>query len=134
MTDASSQYDELRADAKDRLSSFTDGKTREVVQVGHTSQALGAQQVADALMADLPSDAYLVIAGDDGASYAAPQVIVESAQGTRRRFLNVSTESITEILDCLKSGVESGDNSEDYFRGQNRLSLDLCGEIDATVY
>ena len=54
MTDASSRYNELRAGAKDRLSSFTDGKTRVVVQVGHTSQALGAQQVADAI--GLPGD------------------------------------------------------------------------------
>ena len=43
------------------------GMTRVTVQVGHCSLAVGAAEVVKAVEETLPEDAYLVVAGCDGA-------------------------------------------------------------------
>lgn len=132
MSNASSRYDEIRTNATKMLDAVSKGKTRIVVQVGHTSLAVGAQEVVDAIKMHLPDNAYLVIAGDDGASFAVPQVIVESTSGARRRFTNVHPDLIGNIIAFAASDDTSSDGEDDYFRNQHRVTLDLCGEIDAT--
>ena len=78
----------LKQAAKDPMAAAREGKTRVVVQVGHCSQAVGAKQVADMLKILESNDAYLVVAGCDGACFLAPQVLVvhpDSAQKTSVR-------------------------------------------------
>ena len=75
-----SSYDQLQLAAQQQLQEMT----RVVVQVGHCSQAVGAAEVAEA-MRRAPSGrpgAYMVVAGCDGACFAAPQVIMLIPRGT----------------------------------------------------
>ncbi len=104
-------------------------KTRWVVQVGHCSQAVGAADVADALSAALPPDAYMVVAGCDGACFAAPQVIRVTPDGEMRRFSNVGVSQVRQMLDgSLTSGMDA---DADFIASQQRLTLYGCGEMDA---
>ena len=70
--------------------------TRVVVQVGHCSQAVGATQVAEALQAELSgySSVELVIAGCDGACFAAPQVIVSTPSNSIQPYSHVSLDVV----------------------------------------
>ena len=104
------------------------GKTRVVVQVGHCSQAVGASDVADAVANALPDNAYMVIAGCDGACYAAPRVVVTQPNGNA---LTHSRVDASVARDILADGISpSVSNDADFLAGQHRLTLDRCGEID----
>ena len=65
-------------------------KTRVVLQLDHSSSAVGGGEVAAALTETLPDSAYLVIAGSDGASFQAPKVVITSPDGVAKSFKNVS--------------------------------------------
>ena len=77
--------------------------TRVVVQVGHCSQAVGATQVAEALQAELSgySSVELVIAGCDGACFAAPQVIVTNPSNSIQRYSQVSLDDVPALAVTL---------------------------------
>ncbi len=134
MTDAiSNALTSLRESAAERQSAH-DGKTRVVVQVGQCSQAVGVADVADAVSAALPSDAYLVTAGCDGACFASPKISVTLPDG---QFI----EKWCMTADLAKKGFIYGgqaDKSEavqsdpsEFFNRQHRLTLAGCGEMDA---
>ena len=122
--------------------SSADGRTRVVVQVGHCSQALGADDVADALGDALSqrSDAYLVVAGCDGACFAGPQVILTASSGELRRFARVTLGQVTALVETLTSvpspsergaAEERGEENLDaFFNAQHRRLLSRCGYID----
>ena len=105
------------------------GKTRVVVQVGHCSQAVGASDVADAVSNALPDNAYMVIAGCDGACFAAPRVVVTQPNSTALTHSRVDASVVPNILSDGISPSVAGD--ADFLAGQHRLTLDCCGEIDA---
>ena len=83
----SNAFDKLKQSAQQRLNSSRNGKTRVVVQVAHCSQAVGATEVAEAVSESLPQDAYMIVAGCDGACFDAPHVIVTYPNGRQRRFV-----------------------------------------------
>ncbi|MCY3544423.1 MAG: SLBB domain-containing protein [Chloroflexi bacterium] len=128
----------LRKSAAERQSAFA-GKTRIVVQVSHSSLAVGAGEVADALLQVLPNDAYLVTAGCDGASFAAPKVIVRFADGRTVEYCNLSPDDVnadmlTSVLadsDTAANAAQPDSNSSDFLAKQHRLTLKGCGEWDA---
>ena len=60
--------------------------TRVVLQLDHSSSAVGGGEVAAALTETLPDSAYLVIAGSDGASFQAPKIVVTTPEGAVKSF------------------------------------------------
>jgi NADH:ubiquinone oxidoreductase subunit F (NADH-binding)/(2Fe-2S) ferredoxin len=119
--------------------------TRVIVQVGHCSQSVGAAQVAEALRAALSgrSEVDLVIAGCDGACFAAPQVLVTSASGDILRYANVSPADVPSLIETITSSntaqqelppfVKGGRGDlAPFFNHQTRLLLTRCGQIDPT--
>lgn len=112
-------------------------KTRVAVQVAHCSQAVGADEVWDALRDGLAgrSDVNLVVAGCDGACFAAPQVVVTHPSGQSGRFLNVDTGDLPQLVESLSAeATEALDQTGlgHFFSGQTRLLLSQCGRTDPT--
>ena len=98
-------------------------------QVGHCSQAVGAAQVAQTVKGSLSDDAYVVIAGCDGACFDAPQIIVTEPFGEQRRFARVTPDDVPRFIRSSESGNAV---SDDFFAGQRRITLHQCGELDST--
>ncbi len=122
-----------RREAKARREARLSGEIRIAVQVGHCSQAVGAREVALALESAVPSGAYIVTAGCDGACFDAPQVLVTHPSGARRRFTKVSPEDVGHIYKAIESGLDGVDaEREEFFAQQRRLVLSHCGELDST--
>jgi len=135
-------YAQLHEAAQESLAA----STRVIVQVGHCSQAVGATQVAEALQAELSghSGVELIIAGCDGACFAAPQVIVTTPSNNIQRYSQVSVGDVAELTATLTSGntpqqtehppfVKGGRGDLDsFFAAQTRLLLTRCGYIDPT--
>ena len=133
---AARSYARIAASARDRLD-VRAGKTRVVVQVGHCSQAVGALEVAEALAAALPENAYLVTTGCDGACFAAPQVLVTANDGSVARHCRVAPTDAASILDSAANGNDAPVNTdigvqvEEFFAAQHRATTSGMGEIDA---
>ena len=123
----------LRDAARRRDADLRQGKTRVVVQVGHCSQAVGAADVADALSDALPADAYMVIAGCDGACFASPPVSVTRPGGDTQVYRNVNAASARNLLrdNAAASANAYALREGDFFAKQRRLTLEGCGEMDA---
>ena len=116
---------------------------RVIVQVGHCSQSVGATQVAEALRFALSGNTgvSLIIAGCDGACFAAPQVLVTNPSGDTQRHTNVSLDDIPVLIEFLIPDntaqqqhpllVKGGrGNLASFFIPQTRLLLSRCGSID----
>ena len=135
MTDGpvSRVFAELKRSAIERSDAARRDKIRVAVQVGHCSQSVGAGEVAEVLADALPDSAYLVIAGCDGACFDGPQVMVTPSTAAERRFSLVDPESARQIAQGVASAYTSGSSDFNaFFVGQRRITLDLCGEMDAT--
>ena len=137
MSEAAAQsYARIAASARDRLDSCA-SKARVVVQVGHCSQAVGALEVAEALKAALPGTAYLVIAGCDGACFAAPQVLVTSNDGNATRHCRVTPGDVASIVANAANGDGGAVNPDvgaqvaKFFAPQHRATTSAMGEVDA---
>ena len=118
--------------------------TRVFVQVGHCSQAVGAVQIAEAFQAELSghSGVELIIAGCDGACFAAPQVLVSRPSGDMQRYSRVCLKDVPELAATLTSGntalpaellpfVKGCEGELDhFFKYQSRLLLSRCGYVD----
>ena len=80
--------------------------TRVTVQVGHCSQAVGAAQVAEVLGSALSGNPgiSLVIAGCDGACFAAPQVLVTDPSGDSQRYANITMEDVPALIESFIPG------------------------------
>lgn len=127
-------YTDLHDSAKQRLASATSGKTRVVVQVGHCSQSVGAVEVSEALrdtLAERP-DAYLVIAGCDGACFAAPQVVLSHPSGSTRYYSRVTVQDVDHIVGSLGSeeARRPSPDLEAFFSLQHLLITSGCGETN----
>ena len=119
--------------ARRRLAAGAAGKTRVVVQVGHCSQALGANAVAEALrkaLKDRP-EAQLVLAGCDGACFAAPQVIV-SRPGVVSYHSRVTPDEVGHVTQSLSAGdsILPTSDLEGFFNPQHISVMSGCGEIN----
>ena len=130
-----STYAELQNTAGRRMEQVTSGKTRVVVQVAHCSQSVGGDSVVDALSNALNgrSDAHLVIAGCDGACFAAPQVVVTLPSGATDYYQRVDVALVAEIEASLTdhhSQLPSPD-LESFFATQYLRVMAGCGQIEA---
>ena len=104
-------------------------QTRIVVQIGHCSKSVGAGDAEEALRESLPSHAYLVVAGCDGACFEAPVVTVTRPGEEPQRFARVVAETAEALLPG--SAPCADDAAREFFSGQRRLTLDGCGELNA---
>ncbi len=127
-------YPQLQQAARQRQAARISGKTRVVVQVGHCSQAVGAERVADQLRMVLAGrpDTRLVVAGCDGACFAAPQVTVTGPAGETRYFRRVVPADVNELLSLPDSGERRppGADLEAFFASQHLQVMAGCGQLD----
>jgi NADH:ubiquinone oxidoreductase subunit F (NADH-binding)/(2Fe-2S) ferredoxin len=119
----------LRDSAQGRHDAERAGKTRIVVQVGHCSQATGSVAVVEAAAASATDDAYVVVAGCDGACFDGPRIAVTDADGLTEVFGRVDPDSAVRIVEGERGNPSDG---AEFFGAQRRIALDGCGEIDAT--
>ena len=105
-------------------------QTRIVAQVGHCSRSVGAGDVVEVLRKTLPAEACLVVAGCDGACFEAPVVTVTRPGENPRRYARVGAEIVQGVISG--SAPSAGAAAQEFFGVQRRLTLDGCGELDAT--
>ena len=134
MTDVSLQmrFQDLVGLARDRLSVARAGKPSVTVQVGHCGASVGASELAAAITDRFRDTATVVIAGCDGACFAAPTVIVTSRSGHTHRLERVSPADLEPIARVLndKTGADTT-IAPDFITAQQRIALDGCGTLDA---
>ena len=123
--------DHLKAGAQGRAA-MNAGKTRVVLQLDHSSSAVGGVEMAGALTGALPDSAYLVIAGSDGSSFQAPKVVVTTPEGGMKSFQNVTSQDVSEIVRQVSRELDEHDNVEPFLGNQRRIALDSAGAISAT--
>ena len=127
------RFEELRRGAHARSDALHGGKSRVTVQVGHCSTSVGADAVAESLLESIPGKAYVVVAGCDGACFAAPRVLVTDPSGATTGFDQVNIGDAEAIARDLRSApADRWTSDEDFFRNQHRISLDACGELAST--
>ena len=118
--------DRLKSHAMSRANANAD-MTRVVLQLDHSSSAVGGSEVAAALAEGLSGSAYIVVAGSDGASFQAPKVVVTTPDGAVRSFMNVTSQDVAEIVRRIGEGLEEADDDEPFIRHQRRIALDSAG-------
>ena len=127
------RFEELSQRARASSDALHGGKSRVTVQVGHCSTSVGAHEVADALVASIREDAYVVVAGCDGACFAAPKVLVNDPSGATTGFARVNVADAESIAHDLRSARMDGSTDDiDFFGNQHRIGLNACGELDST--
>jgi NADH:ubiquinone oxidoreductase subunit F (NADH-binding) len=131
MKDPIEALDRLKTRASSRAA-MNAGKTRVVLQLDHSSSAVGGGDVAGALSEALPDSAYLVIAGSDGASFQAPKIVVTTPDGVAKSFKNVTSQDVSEIVRRIGAGPDEPDDGQDFFDYQRRVALDSAGIMSAT--
>ena len=134
MTDAIFDALESLKQSVAQRQSARNGKTRVVVQIGHCSQAVGASDVAAAAADALPTAAYLVTAGCDGACFAAPKLSVTLPDGQVDEYWNMTAETVRNgfvIQRRADTPQPSPSNAVEFIDKQHRLTLQGCGEMDA---
>ena len=131
MKDPIEALDRLKTRASIRAA-MNAGKTRVVLQLDHSSSAVGGGDVAGALSEALPDSAYLVIAGSDGASFQAPKIVVTTPEGVVKSFENVSSSGVSEIVRGIEVGLDEPDDGQAFFDYQRRVALDSAGIMSAT--
>lgn len=129
--DPGKSLERLRAHAGDQADRNA-GKTRVVLQLDHSSSAVGGGEVASALTESLPDSAYLVIAGSDGASFQAPKVVVTTPDGAVKSFRNVDVQGVAGIVSRIGDGIEGTEGYGAFFQHQRRVALDNAGAISST--
>ena len=123
--------DRLKSHAMSRANANAD-MTRVVLQLDHSSSAVGGGEVAAALAEGLSDSAYIVVAGSDGASFQAPKVVVTTPDGVVRSFMNVTSQDVAEIVRQIGEGLEEPDDDEPFMGHQRRIALDSAGAMSAT--
>jgi len=123
--------DRLKSHAMSRANANAD-MTRVVLQLDHSSSAVGGGDVAAALAENLPDSVYIVVAGSDGASFQAPKVVVTTPDGVVRSFMNVTSQDVAEIVRQIGVGLEEPDDDEPFMGHQRRIALDSAGAMSAT--
>ncbi len=129
--DPGKSLERLRAHARGRADGNA-GKTRVVLQLDHSSSAVGGGEVASALTESLPDSMYLVIAGSDGASFQAPKVVVTTPDGAVKSFPNVEVQDVAGIVSEIGNGVQGTEDDGGFFQHQRRVALDDAGAISST--
>ena len=121
----------LKARANSRAATNA-GKTRVVLQLDHSSTAVGGGEVASSLTESLPDSAYVVIAGSDGTSFQAPKVVVNTPDGATKSFENVIAQDVSAIVRQISNGIDEPEGDDPFLGQQIRIALDSAGAISAT--
>ena len=130
MNDPHTSVERLQDSARSRLARR--GRlVRVVVQIDHTSLAVGGGEVVGAFREALPDSAYLVVAGSDGASFHAPKVVVSTPEGALKIFQNVIVGRVSDIIRQAVNGFDDESADDPFFARQHRVALDLAGVISA---
>ena len=131
-SEVQSAYQTLRSDAEEHHSGRR-AMYRVAVQVGHGSRAVGAEDIVAAVRESLPHNAFMVVAGDDGASFAMPQLLVVTPEARWHRFPRVTPEHARHVMSHVASrNVFGSIENNDFYTRQTRWTLDLCGVLAAT--
>ncbi len=111
--------------------------TRVVVQWGHCSQAVGAGEVHSRLtqLFQNRGDVAVVVAGCDGACFAATQVAVELLDGTARFFDRVDGDGdFSQIVAAAEGGAPEHARPraelEEFFSAQHIALMEGIGSVD----
>ena len=135
MTDAVIEALDCIRNAAEEAQNARRNMTRVAVQVGQCSQAVGADDVVDAVRETLPEDAYLVTAGCDGACFAAPKLSVDSPVGGSAEYWNMSAETVRKGFVFQRptdpSHQTDPSNAAEFVHKQRRITLNGCGTLDA---
>ena len=134
MTDTAlqSRFQELVVSARDRVERAAQNRPKITVQVGHCGQSIGASELAREVTARFRDTATIVIAGCDGACFAAPTVIVTSRSAHTHRLESVSPYDLEPIARALDDETDADMTAAaDFIAAQHRISLDGCGTLDA---
>ena len=135
MTDAIFQALECIRNAAVEAQKAQTDKTRVLVQVGQCSQAVGANDVVDAVRDSLTDSAYLVTAGCDGACFAGPKLSVNSPTGGSAEYWNMTAETVRKGFVFQRptgpSHQPDPSNAADFLDKQRRITLNGCGTLDA---
>ena len=127
---ASEAVEVLRRSARERREAVAGDRRRVLVQVGHCSQSVGAAEVARTLTAALSNDAYVVIAGCDGACFQAPKVVV-TGRGGSRQFALVGLDDVDRMLAAIAGPLDDEEDAGLFFAGQQRIAMEGCGVLDS---
>lgn len=109
-------------------------KYRVVVQLGHCSSSLNANEIVNSFNKYLTSDAYMVIAGCDGACFNGPKVSVISPDGSAVNLEKVDGSTAVRIATLIEgnmSPLRFDDDANEFTKNQTRVLLKTCGESDA---
>jgi NADH-quinone oxidoreductase subunit F len=109
-------------------------KYRVVVQLGHCSSSLGANDVVKSFADYLTSDAYMVVAGCDGACFNGPKVSVISPDGSAVSLEKVDASTAVRIATLIEgkmSPLKFTVDANDFIEKQTRVLLKTCGDVDA---
>ena len=135
MTDAPSQtrFQEIVNSARDRLSLARSDRPKITVQVGHCGASIGASELARAVTERFSDTATVIVAGCDGACFAAPSVTVTSESGHVHRLERVSHDNLENIARALNDDVSADTPTDgaDFIAAQHRIALQDCGFMDA---
>ena len=125
-----STMDDLVSSAAQRFDSRIAGKTRVIAHIGHCSLAAGGDKVADTLREQIGEDEALIVAGCDGACFAAPSLVVVDADGRHTYHSGLTPDSVN-LPHLLKGTTDGTPAPQSFLSAQTRVSLDGCGFIDA---
>ena len=135
MTDAVTEALECIRSAAVEAQKARADMTRIVVQVGQCSQAVGADDVVDAVTETLTDSAYIVTAGCDGACFAAPKLSVDSPVGGSAEYWNMPVETVRKGFVFQRptdpSCQMNPSSAAEFIQKQRRITLNGCGTLDA---
>lgn len=117
----------LRSESKARLQKARGNKTRFTIQIGHCSQSVKSRELLNTVSKDIPDNAYIVIAGCDGACFEAPKLIITLPSSEQKTLTDVSLD----FRNWSSPNVSSDHSNSDFISKQKRIILKGCGEIDA---
>jgi NADH:ubiquinone oxidoreductase subunit F (NADH-binding) len=125
-----SRMETLVASATERFEGRVSGKTRVIAHVGHCTLASGAGDVVDSFRQQMGEDAVLIVAGCDGACFAAPSLEVVSTSG-KRFYLSRLSADVFDFTDLASASSDEETAVAEFLSPQLRVSLEGCGSLDA---
>ena len=124
------KMDSLVAAATERFEGRVAGKTRVIAHLGHCSLAAGADRVVDTLQKQVGEEAALIVAGCDGACFAAPSAEIVTVDGHRSYLSGLDTDGL-DLTDWSSGSPGGGPVIGTFLSSQVRVTLEGCGELDA---
>ena len=131
-SDIHSRLSELVDSAELRVNGAGREKPRIIAQVGHCGVSAGASEIALAIREQYGGRAKIVVAGCDGACFAAPSVLAQRRNGEFVRLERVDASDLRQVGMALRSESSGAPSAADLFvSSQRRITLAGCGWMDA---